>query len=133
MKNLVKENLDFGTSSDNPDGLQLEIHFDEDTQTAFGDFVCPPKFQGSPDTVHTGIITAMLDEVMKKVNDSMNFQISPCELNIRFLQPVLIEHPLHMRGWFVKKNRKVIENRAEVENRLGKIVARAKGKYLELD
>jgi hypothetical protein len=32
---------------------------------------------------------------------------------------------------FVKKNKKVIENRAEIENEIGKIVARGKGKYME--
>ena len=46
-------------------------------------------------------------------------------------QPTGINEPLHLRGWFVKKNKKVIENRAEIENEIGKIVARGKGKYME--
>jgi len=33
----------------------------------------------------------------------------------------------------VKKSKRVIENRAEIENEMGKIVARAKGKYIEVD
>jgi len=33
----------------------------------------------------------------------------------------------------VKKSKRVIENRAEIENEMGKIAARAKGKYIEVD
>jgi hypothetical protein len=48
------------------------------------------------------------------------------------LQPSFIKKPL-LRGGFVKKSKRVIENRAEIENEMGKIVARAKGKYIEVD
>lgn len=133
MKSTVRENLSFGSSPDNPDGLQLKITFDEDTKTAYGDYTVPEKFQGSPDVIHPGIIATILDEIMAKINEAMNFKTTTGELTIRFLQPAQINQPLHLRGWFVKKNKKVIENRAEIENEIGKIVARGKGKYIELD
>lgn len=126
-----KKNMSFGSSPDNEDGLQLKITFDEDTKTAYGDYTCPVKFQGQPDMVHPGIIATILDEIMMKINEAMNFQTVTGELTIRYLQPALVNEPLHLRGWFVKKNKKVIENRAEIENEIGKIVARGKGKYME--
>ena len=122
MKLVSKKNLSFGSSPDNTDGLQLRITFDEDTKTAYGDYTCPAKFQGSPDTIHPGIIAT---------NEAMNFETMTGELTVRYLQPAFINEPLHLRGWFVKKNKKVIENRAEIENEIGKIVARGKGKYME--
>ncbi len=127
----MKKNMSFGSSPDNPDGLQLKISFDEDTKTAFGDYVCPEKFQGQPDTIHPGILTTILDEIMMSINEAMNFETTTGELTVRFLQPAMINESLHLRGWFVKKNKKIIENRAEIENEIGKIVARAKGKYIE--
>ncbi|ASV11448.1 MULTISPECIES: PaaI family thioesterase [Leptospira] len=133
MKASVRANLSFGSSPDNPDGLQLKITFDEDTQSAYGDFTCPEKFQGQPDIIHPGIISTILDEIMVKINEAMNFKTTTGELTIRFLQPAFVNQPLHLRGWFVKKNKKVIENRAEIENEIGKIVARGKGKYIEID
>ncbi|PJZ68206.1 thioesterase [Leptospira perolatii] len=133
MKSTVRENLSFGSSPDNPDGLQLRITFDEDTKTAYGDYTVPEKFQGQPDVIHPGIIATILDEIMAKINEAMNFKTTTGELTIRFLQPAQVNQPLHLRGWFVKKNKKVIENRAEIENEIGKIVARGKGKYIELD
>ena len=131
MKLVSKKNLSFGSSPDNNDGLQLRITFDEDTKTAYGDYTCPAKFQGSPDTIHPGIIATILDEIMIKINEAMNFETMTGELTVRYLQPAFINEPLHFRGWFVKKNKKVIENRAEIENEIGKIVARGKGKYME--
>ena len=53
-------------------------------------------------------------------------------MTIRYLQPAFINENLYIRGW-CKKNKRVVENRAEIENEMGKIVARAKGKYLEVD
>ena len=133
MTSIAKKNMSFGSSPENEDGLQLTITFDEDTKTAYGDYTCPDKFQGEPDLIHPGIITTILDEIMAKINESMNFQTTTGELTIRFLQPAMINEPLHLRGWFVKKNKKIIENRAEIENEIGKIVARGKGKYIELE
>jgi len=133
MTSIAKKNMSFGSSPDNEDGLQLTITFDEDTKTAYGDYTCPDKFQGEPDLIHPGIITTILDEIMAKINESMNFQTTTGELTIRFLQPAFTNEPLHLRGWFVKKNKKIIENRAEIENEIGKIVARGKGKYIELE
>ena len=131
MKSIAKKNMSFGSSPDNEEGLQLKITFDEDTKTAYGDFTCAGKFQGEPDIIHPGIVTTILDEIMGKINESMNFETTTGELTIRFLQPAYVNEPLHLRGWFVKKNKKIIENRAEIENEIGKIVARGKGKYIE--
>jgi len=133
MKAPAKTDLSFASSPDNADGLQLKITYDEDTRTAFGDYTCPAKFQGQPEQIHPGIISTILDEIMMKINQSMNFETTTGELTIRFLQPAKIGEPLHLRGWHVKKVRKTIENRAEIENEIGKIVARGKGKYIEAE
>ena len=128
---MSKSELGFGSGQDNPDGLQLKLTFDEDTKTVYGEFRCPPKFQGNPENVHPGILSVMLDEIMSHINGAMNFDTVTGELTVRYLQPAMIGENLYLRGWFVKKNRRVVENRAEIENEIGKIVARGKGKYIE--
>ena len=127
----VKNNLNFGTGQDNEDGLKLTLTFDEDTSSVYGEYECQPKFQGAEGSVHPGILTVMLDETMDRINEAMNFDTSTGELTIRYLQPAMIGETLYLRGWFVKKNRRIVENRAEIENEIGKIVARGKGKYIE--
>jgi len=122
----------FGSGQDNTDGLQLKLEFDEDTKTVYGEYRCPEKFQGHEEnTVHPGILSVILDEIMSRINEAMNFETVTGELTIRYLQSAEISENLHLRGWFVKKNRRIVENRAEIENEIGKIVARGKGKYIE--
>ncbi len=124
-------NFSFGSGQDNPDGLQLKLTFDEDTKTVYGEYRCAPRFQGTKDIVHPGVLSVILDEIMSRINEAMNFDTTTGELTIRYLQPAMIGENLYLRGWFVKKNRRIVENRAEIENEIGKIVARGKGKYIE--
>lgn len=124
-------NFSFGSGQDNPDGLQLKLTFDEDTKTVYGEYRCLPRFQGTKDIVHPGVLSVILDEIMSRINEAMNFDTTTGELTIRYLQPAMIGENLYLRGWFVKKNRRIVENRAEIENEIGKIVARGKGKYIE--
>lgn len=135
MKVLRKQkDLSFGTSPDNENGLKLNLKFDEGTKTAYGDIQLPSHLQGhSPDNVHPGIISVLLDEVMMHINQAMNLEVNTGELTIRYLQNAKVNESLYLRGYFVKKNKKVIENRAELEDDIGKIIARAKGKYIEVD
>ena len=129
------KSLSFGSSVDNPSGLKIQLQFDEDTRTAYGtNIVIPSYLQGShTEKVHPGILATMLDEVMTYINHSMNLDAHIGELTIRYLQPASTNENLHLRGYFVKKNKRIIENRAEIEDDIGKIVARAKGKYIEIE
>jgi uncharacterized protein (TIGR00369 family) len=109
------------------------LRFDPDTKTAFGEYTATQDLEGAPNIIHAGIVAAILDETMIMVNKFMDTVALTGELTVRYLQPAFIDENLYIRGWYVKKNKRVIENRAEIENEMGKIVARAKGKYLEVD
>ena len=135
MRILRKQkNLSFGSSPDNEHGLKLNLKYDEDTKTAYGEITLTERYQGHQSgNVHPGVISVMLDEVMMHICQAMNIEVSTGELTVRFLQLAKLNEPLYLRGYFVKKNRRIIENRAELEDDIGKIIARAKGKYLEID
>ena len=129
---ITKNPLSFGSGVDNENGLRLKLSFDEDTHTVYGEYSCPTQFQGSREgDIHPGVVCTILDEIMDHINKAMNFDASIGELTVRYLQPAKLAESLYLRGWFVKKNRRTVENRAEIENDIGKIVARGKGKYLE--
>ena len=123
----------FGCGEDNPRGLRLKLGYDGDTKTVFGEFQATQELEGAPNIIHAGVIASILDEAMVTVNKYMDIVALTGELTIRYLQPAFIQENLYIRGGYVKKNKRVIENRAEIENEMGKIVARAKGKYLEVD
>jgi uncharacterized protein (TIGR00369 family) len=123
----------FGCGADNECGLKLKLKFDEDTKTAYGEYTAIQTLEGPPNIIHAGVIASLLDETMITVNKYMDIMTLTGELTIRYLQPAFIKENLYIRGWYVKKNKRIIENRAEIENEMGKIVARAKGKYIEVD
>jgi uncharacterized protein (TIGR00369 family) len=128
-----EDKICFGCGQENPQGLQLKLRFDDDTKTAYGEYKAHELFEGPPNLIHAGIIAAILDETMMTVNKYIECVALTSELTIRYLQPAFIHENLYIRGWYVKKSKRVIENRAEIENEMGKIVARAKGKYIEVE
>lgn len=123
----------FGCGEENSRGLQLKLKFDPDTKVVYGEYTASQDLEGPPNIIHAGVVAAILDESMIMVNKFMDTVALTGELTIRYLQPAFINENLYIRGWYVKKNKRVIENRAEIENEMGKIVARAKGKYMEVD
>jgi len=128
-----EDKICFGCGPDNEQGLRLVLRFDDDTKTAYGEYVATELQEGPPNIIHAGIIASILDETMITVNKYLEVIALTSELTIRYLQPAFIGENLYIRGWYVKKSKKVIENRAEIENEMGKVVARAKGKYIEVE
>jgi len=128
-----EDKICFGCGEENKNGLRLKLSFDDDTKTAYGQYTATELFEGPPNIIHAGIIASLLDETMITVNKYLECIAITSELTIRYLQPAFIKENLYIRGWYVKKSKRVIENRAEIENEMGKIVARAKGKYIEVD
>ncbi|MCP4130705.1 MAG: PaaI family thioesterase [bacterium] len=128
-----EDKICFGCGQENKHGLKLELKFDDDTKTAYGEYTAHEFLEGPPNIIHGGIIAALLDETMITVNKYLEFIALTSELTIRYLQPAFINENLYIRGWYVKKSKMIIENRAEIENEMGKIVARAKGKYIEVE
>ncbi len=137
MAGVIKPEIEintnnYGSGLDNEFGLQLDIKFDEDTKTVYGEFIPSKKFEGSENELHGGVISSILQEAMSRINQFMGINAINGELTVRYLQGAKLGDPLHIRGWFLKKSKKTIENRAELENEMGKIVARAKGKFIEV-
>ena len=128
-----EDKICFGCGPLNEHGLKLKLDFDDDTKTAYGEFTAHEFLEGPPNLIHGGIIATILDETMITVNKYIEIVALTSELTIRYLQPAFINENLYIRGWYVKKSKHTIENRAEIENEMGKVVARAKGKYIEVD
>jgi uncharacterized protein (TIGR00369 family) len=128
-----EDKICYGCGEDNQYGLKLKLQFDDDTKTAYGQFSAHEMLEGPPNIIHAGVIASILDETMITVNKYLETIALTSELTIRYLQPAFIKEVLYIRGWYVKKSKRVIENRAEIENEMGKIVARAKGKYIEVE
>ena len=98
----------FGCGEDNEYGLKLKLKFDDDTKTAYGEYIAHQKLEGPPNIIHAGIIAALLDETMMTVNKYMEIVALTGEMTIRYLQPAFINENLYIRGWYVKRNKRII-------------------------
>ena len=56
---------------------------------------------------------------------------NPLRLQYRFLKPVIVRPEIYIRAWLTKETDDVIDLQGEVENEMGKIVARIKAKYVQ--
>ena len=114
----------------NPLGLQ--IGFRIAGQAADSRFSFRPEFSGFRDTVHGGVISTVLDEIMVWAIGIESGKFVYCaELTVRFLRPTPTKTAVIARGEVTenKRNRLFIA-RGELRNEAGDLLAESKGKYL---
>lgn len=116
----------------NPAGLKLD--FETDGQIVQARFMPRAEFVGFKQTVHGGIISTVLDEVMVWACGVRAKRFAYCaELNVRFLQPAKPGEELVATGELVENRRnKLFEARGELRDLAGALLATATGKYLPL-
>lgn len=88
----------------NPVGLKLHFHEDEEAQEVRADFHIPDEYQGYPGVVHGGIVSTILDEVsgravMLQAGEGL---LATLRMTVRFRRPTPTESPLTAVGWVEK-------------------------------
>ena len=122
----------FGCGMKNPLGLDLAPATDGSRVEIR--FRFRPEYAGFRNTVHGGILSTALDEVMAWVCGVAAHQFAYCaELNVRFLRPVVPEEDVLGVGELVENRRgRLFSCRAELLQ-AGVRCAEATGKYLPVD
>lgn len=122
----------FVCSSENPDGLKLKFRVQPDGSVlAF--FPCRPLFQSYPETLHGGIISALLDAAMTNALFSIGIVAVTAELTVRFLAPVSLDRGAVVLGAIEKTtSHPLYYVRSELAQDR-KTLARATAKFLVRD
>ncbi|MCL2661077.1 MAG: PaaI family thioesterase [Acidobacteriaceae bacterium] len=124
----------FGCGPANPQGLHLEFT----TEAAFppsatAQFQLDRMHEGPPGHVHGGIVAALLDEAMSKLNRPLNVLAMTRHMEIDYLRPI----PLHERhvlvSRHVKRDGRKLFHQAEIRSLAGETLACAKGLFIVLD
>ena len=126
----------FGCGSQNPQGLHL--HFvlrdsDPDAISATATIQLGAAFEGPPGYVHGGVIATMLDEAMSKLNRPLNLVAMTRNMEVDYLRPVRLGDTLTIVGHHVRRDGKKIFHSAEIIGSDGKVLARSKGLFIEID
>jgi uncharacterized protein (TIGR00369 family) len=123
----------FVCGQDNPAGLKLVFSCDQGSQKARTEFVSSRQYEGYPDILHGGILSAVLDEVMIKAIISAKILAVTSKLAVEFKRPALIGEKLRAEGWITSRKGKAFLTEGQVLNENGQLVAAARGVYIKAE
>jgi uncharacterized protein (TIGR00369 family) len=127
------DNPCFGCGGANPRGMRLAFEQDDAAQTIRGKFRLGAEYCGGAAFIHGGIIATLLDEAMAKVSRFRQVRAVTSELVIEYVKFVAVDEDLLVEAREVEKNGRVLNRVAEIRNRQGELLARGRGRFIELD
>ncbi|MFA4994194.1 MAG: PaaI family thioesterase [Bdellovibrionales bacterium] len=113
----------------NPIGLKLK--FVEENGVYISRFTPRPEHQSYDGTIHGGIISTLLDEIMGHYLYVKGRNVVTAKLETRFRKPTPLGQELTIRGWVVKERGKVIEMEATVALPDGTITAEGRAMLMD--
>lgn len=121
----------FGCGQDNPYGLHLHVHQNEDGWWE-SDFVPQPFHCGWPGIVHGGILSTVLDEVMSYVAYGRGLFAFTAKLSVDFKRYASPGQHLKVRSRAIRETRRIIDCYGEIRKDDGMLIANAEGKMVVL-
>jgi acyl-coenzyme A thioesterase PaaI-like protein len=133
----------FGCGPANPQGLHLTFTTDTSDPsaiTATCHFQLDRIHEGPPGHIHGGIVAALLDEAMSKLNRPLNVLAMTRHMEVDYLKPVPLYQPLVLVAHHLNRatkpdgthDRKIF-HQAEIQRPDGTVLARSKGLFIAID
>ena len=133
----------FGCGPANPQGLHLTFTTDSsnpDAITSTAHVQLDRMHEGPPGYIHGGIVAALLDEAMSKLNRPLNVLAMTRHMEVDYLRPAPLYQPLVLIGRHLSRatksdgtpDRKIF-HQAELQRPDGTLLARAKGVFIAFD
>lgn len=102
MRKQPNSRMCFLCGLQNPVGLKLAFHEDQESGEVRVECQIPAEYQGYPGIVHGGIVAALLDEVAGRavmIEGGDENLMATLRLTIRYRRPTPTETPLTIVGW----------------------------------
>ncbi|MBP2019353.1 acyl-coenzyme A thioesterase PaaI-like protein [Symbiobacterium terraclitae] len=121
----------FGCGQENRLGLRLNIRLVGDrTECTFTPIA---EFQGPPGVTHSGVIAAVLDEVMSQLIYAQLQLAVTRKIEVTYRRPLRVGQTYYFTAWIAKQNTRIIAAKAEARDAEGNQVARARGIFAPMD
>ena len=114
-----------------PHGLRIRYGLAGDGSVA-ANWIPTPEWEGFRGVVHGGIISTVLDEAMAKAVAATECKALTGELRVRFRHPVQSGEKCQIKGWVVKRTKRLIETEATLTAADGSECAHAWAVFLAL-
>ena len=129
----LQKNYCFACGQNNPDGMRLKFTLDEERNTFVCHFNLGTRYTGPPGHCHGGIIAAILDDAMGKVNKLGHVVALTKEMTVEYLKPVPLHKPLRVESTEVSVHGRQHINAAEILNADNEVLARGRGTFIAID
>jgi acyl-coenzyme A thioesterase PaaI-like protein len=126
----------FGCGPANPQGLHLVFTTDTshpEAITATAHINLTRMFEGPPGHIHGGIVAALLDEAMSKLNRPLNVLAMTRHMEIDYLRPAPLHQPLVLISRHLRREGRKLFHQAEIKLPNGTVLARAQGLFIVVD
>jgi uncharacterized protein (TIGR00369 family) len=105
MKNWEDDRYCLACGEKNPIGMHLNFEVKDDG--LYTSYIFPKEFQGYKDTVHGGMISLLLDEIMVNLPwKKFGVPVVSAEIKVKLKKPLAIGHKVTARAFVEKENRK---------------------------
>lgn len=121
----------FVCGQDNPRGLRIRYQR-QDSGEMTATWTPSPAWEGFRGIVHGGLVSTVLDEAMSKAVAATGSQALTAELRVRFRRHVTSGDTFLIRGWVVKRNKRLIETESTLTSPDGTEHAHAWARFLTL-
>jgi uncharacterized protein (TIGR00369 family) len=126
----------FGCGPANPQGLHLVFTTDTtdpEAITATAHINLTRMHEGPPGHIHGGIVAALLDEAMSKLNRPLNVLAMTRHMEIDYLRPAPLHRPLVLISRHLHREGRKLFHQAEIQHLDGTVLARGKGLFIVVD
>lgn len=113
----------------NPIGFKLMFRAREDG-SVHAVFPCERPLQSYPETLHGGVVSALLDSAMTNCLFSKGIVAVTAELTVRFLSPVRLDHPAEVTAAVTRVRGPLYYLQAELTQR-ETVTARAQATFMK--
>lgn len=121
----------FVCGQDNPAGLRIMFQIQVDGAMAAA-WTPAPIWEGFRGIVHGGVVSTVLDEAMSKAVAATGIEALTAELRIRYRLPVQSGTSFQIRGWIVRRSKRLFETEAAITASDGTEHAHAWARFLAL-
>jgi uncharacterized protein (TIGR00369 family) len=122
----------FGCGKDNPIGLHLKNSYIGEKSHI--QFEVKTQYCGHPGLMHGGVTGILFDEVMFYAIARLGIETVTLTMNIEYISPALEGHILICEAELENHDGRKIDVVAEINDaETGKLIGKAKGKFLEVD
>jgi len=131
MEKQPNSKMCFVCGRENPIGLHMHFYTGADG-CVYAEYTPRDEHQSYPGTMHGGLITTMLDELIGRTAIAMDLWCMTAKIEVRFKKPVPIGTPLKLKGEITKKTGRLLEGRGEIRLPDGSLAVQAIGTYLRI-